>query len=97
MQCLHFEYMHVIYGHFIAGRGKDFRTDFKKIGGLRAFTTVPFIALTASAPPSIRASIVESLHLNNPVYVEGNLDRPNIYMSASSIKGVNVSVCVQVL
>ena len=75
-----------------SGRGKDFRKDFEKIGGLRALTCVPFMALTASAPPDVRSTIVSSLHLNNPVYVEGSLDRPNIYMSVSTIKGVNVSV-----
>ena len=74
------------------GRGRDFRTDFEKIGGLRALTSVPFMALTASAPPDVRATIIRSLHLNNPVYAEGSLDRPNIYMSANAIKGVNISV-----
>ena len=68
------------------------RTDFEKIGGLRALTSVPFMALTASAPPEVRATIIKLLHLSNPVYVEGSLDRPNIYMSASTIKSVNVSV-----
>lgn len=82
---------HVVLLHS-SGRGKDFRTDFEKIGGLRALTSVPFIALTASAPPDVRATIVRSLHLNDPVYVEGSLDRPNIYMTVSTIKGVNVSV-----
>ena len=58
-------------------RGKDFRTSFEKIGSLRAFTDVPFMALTASAPADIEATIVNSLHLESPVFIRGDVDRPN--------------------
>lgn len=49
------------------------------------------MALTASAPAEIETSIVSSLHLNNPVFVHCDLDRPNIYMSVNSIKSLSVS------
>ena len=78
-------------------RGKNFRADFDRIGGLRALTSVPFMALTASAPSNVQSTIVESLQLDNPVYVSGNLDRPNIYMSATPITSLIVSTCIQVL
>ena len=55
---------------------------------------MPFLALTASAPPDIQATIVTSLQLDNPGYINGNLDRPNIYMSATPITSLNVSVYV---
>ena len=59
---------------------------------MRALTDVPFMALTASAPSDIQDVIVNSLHLNNPVFVNCDLDRPNIYMSVNPIKSLNVSV-----
>ena len=65
-------------------RGRDFRTAFAKIGGLRA--------LTASAPPAIQETISKSLHLKDPTCVLQGLDRPNIYLSASAIKSLNVSL-----
>lgn len=71
-------------------RGDDFRTSFKSLGGLRALIDVPFMALTASAPPSIRSEIFSSLYLSNPAVVSQALDRKNIFISASPIKGLNV-------
>lgn len=41
------------------------------------------MALTASAPTDIEDTIVCSLHLQNPVFVHGDIDRPNIYLSVS--------------
>ena len=73
-------------------RGRDFRTAFAKIGGLRALTQAPFMALTASAPPAIQETISKSLHLKDPTCVLQGLDRPNIYLSASAIKSLNVSL-----
>ena len=57
---------------------RNFRTAFDKIGGLRAVTDVPFIALTASAPSDVQDDIVSSLHLNAPVFVSCDLDQPNV-------------------
>ena len=50
------------------------------------------MALTASAPTDVEEAIVKSLHLVDPVYVRCDLDRPNIYMAANSIKSLNVSM-----
>ena len=72
-------------------RGSDFRTSFRSIGGLRALTDAPFIALSASAPPSVEKCIVDSLHLKSPVHVSHSLDRPNIFLSYSKSKGLTVS------
>lgn len=72
-------------------RGSDFRTSFSAIGGLRALTDVPFMALSASAPPLIMKTINESLHLKSPVHVAHDLDRPNIFLSWSKSKGLPVS------
>ena len=71
-------------------RGHDFRTAFDKLGGLRALTDAPFMALTASAPANTQSKIIESLHLKDPI-VSQSLDKANIYLSASPIRSVNVS------
>ena len=89
-------FVHTLPGityNIISLRGKDFRTAFSKIGGLRAVTSVPFMALTATASSTTQKLISQSLHLENPVVVSCSLNRPNIYFSASSMKGYNVSAC----
>ena len=80
---------------FYTSRGKDFRKCFEEIGGLRALTDVPIIALMATAPQVVKASICSSLGLTEPVVVSHTLDRPNIFLSACKSKGLNVSVHVQ--
>lgn len=72
-------------------RGSDFRTAFMSIGGLRALTDVPFMALSASAPPSIAKSIEDSLHLKTPVHIFHSLDRPNVFLSYAKSMGLTVS------
>lgn len=75
-----------------ANRGADFREAFRQLGGLRALFDLPFMALTASAPPSVQSEISSSLFLVDPVVVLGDLDRKNIFISASPIKSLNVGV-----
>ena len=71
-------------------RGSDFRPAFSKLGGLRAHTDVPVMALTATASDATKSQIVECLHLIEPTVVSRNLDRPNIYFSVSPIKALDV-------
>ena len=61
--------------------GEKFRTAFKQLGGLRALTTAPFMALTASAPPDAERQVKQLLEFQNCVVVSLPLDRPNIFMS----------------
>ena len=72
-------------------RGKKFRTAFGKVGGLRAVTRAPFMALTATASSDVQSEIEQSLNLINPAVVSLNLNRPNIYFSVSTIQSMNVS------
>ena len=72
-------------------RGVDFRLAFKRIGELRALVDVPFMALTASAPTVVESDVIHSLHLSSPTIVSINLDRPNIYISASPLCSLCVS------
>ena len=57
-------------------------------------TDVPFIALTASAPPDIKEVIVVSLHLKSLAIVCRTLDRPNIFFSISKSTTLEVSAIV---
>ena len=77
---------------FVLNRGESFRPAFEKLGGLRALTNVPFMALTATASAETQDVIVKSLHLVNPVVVAQSLDRPNIYMSVGPIKALTVRI-----
>ena len=79
---------------------------FDKIGGLRVLTKVPFMCLTASAPPYIESEIVESVGLINPVFVKNPINRANIYyvlkkssMTVSSCKRAPpvCNVCINLL
>ena len=72
-------------------RGSGFRESFARLGGLRALSKAPFMALTASAPPHVEAEILSSLHMHDPVFVSQPLDRPNVYVLASKSMGVKVS------
>ena len=72
-------------------RGCKFRPSFEKIGGLRALTNAPVMALTASASSGIQHAIASSLHLVDPVVVAQSLDRPKIFFSVGDIRGITVS------
>ena len=86
-------YMHVLFLNLkCTCRGHNFRTAFSKIGALRALTSVPFMALTASAPSDVQVEITNLLHMSTPVIVSCSLDRPNIYLSTSQVKSLNVSL-----
>ncbi len=76
---------------FSETRGKDFQRSFQSLGGTRALTSAPFIALTASAPPDIEAEICSLLELKDPVHVKLPLDRPNIYLRNTEKTGISVS------
>ena len=75
-------------------RGPDFRKAFKRIGGLRALTKVPFMCLTASAPPAIEAEILESVGLHDSVFIRQPINRPNIFYSILKKSGLSVSCLI---
>ena len=72
-------------------RGESFRTAFKGLGGLRALTVAPFMALSASAPSGVERCVKESLELRDCVMVKVPLDRPNIFISIKKKSSVVVS------
>ncbi|XP_038648599.1 Werner syndrome ATP-dependent helicase homolog isoform X2 [Scyliorhinus canicula] len=67
--------------HCISEWGHDFRNSYRKLGVLKSFLPqTPVVALTATASPSIRSDIIESLKLKNPRVVCTTFDRPNLYL-----------------
>jgi RecQ family ATP-dependent DNA helicase len=64
--------------------GHDFRPDYQALGDLRtALPSVPFLALTATAPARARADIVSSLRLVTPTIWVMPFERDNLYLSVS--------------
>jgi ATP-dependent DNA helicase RecQ len=69
--------------HCISAWGHDFRPDYLQLGHLvKELGRPPVVALTATASPPVREDIVERLGLRDPRLVVGNLDRPNLFLTA---------------
>ncbi len=74
--------------HCISQWGHDFRPEYLRIGCLRDLTEAPFMALTATATPRVRAEISESLRLRDPVQVRMSFDRPNLHWAVRRVDGL---------
>ncbi|XP_067850514.1 bifunctional 3'-5' exonuclease/ATP-dependent helicase WRN isoform X2 [Heptranchias perlo] len=79
--CIGITLVAVDEAHCISEWGHDFRDSYRKLGALKSFLPqIPVVALTATASPSIRCDIIESLKLKNPHVVCTTFDRPNLYL-----------------
>jgi ATP-dependent DNA helicase Q1 len=59
--------------HCCSQLGHDFRPDYKKLGVLRTlFPRAPIVALTATCPPNVQASVIDILNLK-PIGKGGTL------------------------
>ncbi|HJJ45745.1 MAG TPA: RecQ family ATP-dependent DNA helicase, partial [Methanocorpusculum sp.] len=66
--------------HCISMWGHQFRPEYRKIKGLRAFfPDTPFAAFTATATKRVRDDIVTELKMKNPAVFIGSFDRPNLH------------------
>ena len=73
----------VYYDLYLCTARKDFRLCYGKLGMLASlFPSLPFLALTATANQQTKKEIVESLGLVEPVFIEINPDRANIFFSS---------------
>lgn len=65
--------------HCVSQWGHDYRPSYLALKDLRrAYATIPFMAVTATATKKVRASIVTALDLQQPLELSGGLDRPNL-------------------
>jgi ATP-dependent DNA helicase RecQ len=72
--------------HCISEWGHDFRPAYRRIGVLRAALACPTMALTATATPSVRQDVLDSLALERPLVVVRSFDRPNLSWSVQRVR-----------
>jgi ATP-dependent DNA helicase RecQ len=75
--------------HLISQWGHDFRTDYMRLGAQADALEVPVrMALTATAAQPVRLEICRRLGLRDPEVVVGDLDRPQIELSARRVRSL---------
>jgi ATP-dependent DNA helicase RecQ len=75
--------------HLISQWGRDFRTDYMRLGSQAEALGRPVcLALTATAAPPVRQEICKRLGLRDPEVVIGNFDRPHIELSVHRVRSV---------
>ncbi|MEY3463879.1 MAG: ATP-dependent helicase RecQ [Cyanobacteriota bacterium] len=66
--------------HCISDWGHDFRPDYRRLGQLRSLCPgVPLVALSATAPPQVRADIIRLLQLRRPLVQVRSARRANLH------------------
>lgn len=65
--------------HCVSQWGYDFRPAYNQIAQIKQrWPNTPFLALTASATPKVKADIIEKLALRDPAIFQASFARPNI-------------------
>ena len=72
--------------HCVSQWGHDFRDEYRKLSKLRDLDrSIPYLAMTATATPSVRNDICENLRLKNPVVTVTSFDRLGLEMFFRSL------------
>jgi ATP-dependent DNA helicase RecQ len=64
--------------HCVSEWGHDFRPEYAELGWLKRELKLPVMALTATATPRVQEEIINSLGLDLPIWIEADLQRPNL-------------------
>ena len=68
--------------HCISSWGHDFRPDYRRLREIRSlYPSVPLLALSATAPPNVRADIIKLLGLRSPSLHIFSARRQNLFYS----------------
>ncbi len=79
LQRLRVGFVAVDEAHCISQWGHEFRPDYLTLGALREeVPEVPFMALTATATPRVRADVAKRLGMHHPEFLVASFNRPNI-------------------
>ena len=74
--------------HCVSQWGHDFRPDYRQLGRLREqFSSVPFIALTATATPRVRQDVLQQLGMTNTKWFLSSFNRNNLKYQVLPKKG----------
>ncbi|KAF9895668.1 ATP-dependent DNA helicase sgs1, partial [Lobosporangium transversale] len=74
--------------HCIGTWGGQFRTDYAKLGHLRAKVSPStcFVAVSATLPPVLLSEVLKTLHFSNPVIFNYGNDRTNIQLHVKQLR-----------
>jgi len=78
---LYISFFAVDEAHCISEWGHDFRPEYRRLKEMmeEINSSVPVIALTATATPKVQSDIVKNLSLNNPEILISSFNRTNLY------------------
>ena len=84
--------------HILTCRGKQFRTDYSRLGMVSAFfPNVPLYALTATATRDDRKMIITTLCMKDVKNIVGNINRPNIFIEKQFREGADDDALEQII
>ena len=73
--------------HCVSAWGHDFRPDYLRLREVvERVGRPPVLALTATAAPPVRATVIDRLGLRDPAVVVRGFDRPNIHLAVRSVR-----------